>query len=97
MRPPTIQQGLHQSQAESNLKIFDERYKPQLKDMVESDPKKQALWLPLINQLMMLMNVPNFRNQMDLKCEDKNSSFAKSQLLNKFQAIKFTKVCCRIC
>ena len=89
----TIQQEIDQLHSNACLKIFDADYKPDLKDRVDLDPKRQALWLPLIYQLMMQMNVPSFRKQMDLQCNDMESSFVKSRFFSKFQCIKYTKVC----
>ena len=63
-----------------------------MSDHVYMHKRRQALWLPVVHQLMLLMNVPDFRKQIDFECNDTESHFINSQFFQKFQQIKFTKV-----
>ena len=93
VRPATMQEAHSRPYYSSKLKFLQECHKPVSKDQVIDDPRRQGLWLPFINQLMMLMKVPNFRCQVDLNCDDDKSDFVRSQFFKKFQPIRYTKVC----
>lgn len=92
-RQASMELELESRPEDSQLKFFNSDYKPDVtKDNVYLSKRRQALWLPFVHQLMCLINVKDFRNQLDLHCTDVTSGFVKSHFFHKFQQIRHTKV-----
>ena len=87
----TLGEHIDRRQSGTDLLFLDLSVDRRPKIPIISAPRRQALWLPFIHQMMLLMTVPEFFNQMDFQCNDDKSQFHKSQILNQFQPIRYTK------
>ena len=89
----TLGEHIDRRQSGTDLLFLDMSVHRRPKIPIVSAPRRQALWLPFIHQMMLLMTVPEFFNQMDFECNDTRSQFYKSQIFHQFQPIRYTKVC----
>ena len=72
----TLEEHVGRQESNTGLLFAETSAKRSSLAPVFSAPRRQGLWLPFIHQLMLLMTVPEFYNQ----------------IFNYFQPIRYTKV-----